>query len=165
MSDFVKCSSSFLLVVHKHTCAKVKLNTVNDCEHRSGIRGRMRDPSLSYQWTLDIIPEHRAALQKYKINIRHSPTYPQVSLPNGLQRLHRCYVVTANDLRSFSAQSNQSLIKRTYYSANGMLLSWSCLLQGIVDYQVQEKVIPSQNTTNFATTLKVNEKFFVHKLI
>ena len=45
-----------------------------------------------------------------------------------------------------------------------MFLCRGCFLHGIIDYQVQEKVIPSQDTADLPTALKVNEQFLIHEL-
>jgi len=45
-----------------------------------------------------------------------------------------------------------------------MLLSGQGLLEGIVDYEVQEKVVSAQSTADFSAALEMNEQVFVHEL-
>jgi len=50
--------------------------------------------------------------------------------------------------------------KYTYYRAHVCFIS----PYGIIEYQIQEKVVPSESTTDIATTLQVNEQPLVHEL-
>lgn len=52
----------------------------------------------------------------------------------------------------------------TYDGANRVSLSGSCLLLGIIDDQVKEKVVTAQRPANLAAALQMDEQFFVHKL-
>jgi hypothetical protein len=45
-----------------------------------------------------------------------------------------------------------------------MLLGRCCLLQSIVDHQVQEEVVAAQSPADFAPTLEMNEQLLVHEL-
>ena len=54
--------------------------------------------------------------------------------------------------------------RQTYDSTNRVLLSRVRLLQGIIDYEVQEEVISTQRSADFPPALKMDEEFLVHEL-
>ena len=70
--------------------------------------------------------------------------------------------MTCNDLVKNATMRYEH--RDAYNCANRMFLSWCCLFDGIIDNQVQEKVISPQDTADLAATLQVNEQFFVHEL-
>ena len=45
-----------------------------------------------------------------------------------------------------------------------MLLRRYCLLQRVVDNEIQKQVVPAQHAADFAAALQVNEQLFVHEL-
>ena len=52
----------------------------------------------------------------------------------------------------------------TYDGANWVSLCGSCLLLGIIDDQIEEKIVTAQRPANLAAALQMDEQFFVHKL-
>ena len=52
----------------------------------------------------------------------------------------------------------------TYDGADWVSLCGGCLLLGIVDDKIEEKVITAQRPANLAAALQMDEQFFVHKL-
>ena len=45
-----------------------------------------------------------------------------------------------------------------------MFLCRVCLLQCIIDYEVQKQVVSAQRPTNFAAPLEMDKEFLVHEL-
>lgn len=54
---------------------------------------------------------------------------------------------------------------KTYDSSYRMSLRRNCLLQGIIDDEIQEKIVASQRSADFTTTLEMDEQPFVHELL